>query len=152
MRILHQLIIRILTVITAPDITVIGCGYRATGIIYGLITVGRKSGFQDIGSIGPKLRADCCKNKPIPAVTRFFQRDMYISIGIERIEMVFQFTFDSGVKNQYKYKLPAPFDQGDLPRSCYIHMDLLEPIKMGPLIPNLDTPVGWPPYVPQGYH
>jgi hypothetical protein len=77
---------------------------------------------------------------------------MYIPIGIGRIEMVFPFTFNSGVKNQYKYKLPAPFDQGDLPRSGYIHMDLFEPIKMGPLIPNLDTPVGWPPYVPQGYH
>ena len=35
---------------------------------------------------------------------------------------VFPFTFESGVKDQYK--LPAPFDQGDIPRLGYINIDL----------------------------
>ena len=35
---------------------------------------------------------------------------------------VFPFTFESGVKDQYK--LPAPFDQGDMPRLGYIKIDL----------------------------
>ena len=36
---------------------------------------------------------------------------------------VFYFTFESGVKDQYK--LPAPFDQEDMPRLGYIKIDLL---------------------------
>jgi hypothetical protein len=36
---------------------------------------------------------------------------------------VFPFTFQSGVKDQYQ--LPAPFDQGDIPRLGYIKIDLL---------------------------
>jgi hypothetical protein len=36
---------------------------------------------------------------------------------------VFPFTFESGVKDQYK--LPAPFDQGNIPRLGYINIDLL---------------------------
>ena len=35
---------------------------------------------------------------------------------------VFHFTFQSGVKDQYK--LPAPFDEGDMPRLGYINIDL----------------------------
>jgi hypothetical protein len=38
---------------------------------------------------------------------------------------VFYFTFESGVKDQYK--LPAPFDQGDIPRLGYINIDLMPP-------------------------
>ena len=38
---------------------------------------------------------------------------------------VFYFTFQSGVKDQYQ--LPAPFDQGDIPRLGYINIDLLPP-------------------------
>ena len=38
---------------------------------------------------------------------------------------VFYFTFESGVKDQYK--LPAPFDQGDIPRLGYINFDLKSP-------------------------
>jgi len=44
--------------------------------------------------------------------------------GNESNEVVFPFSFESGVKDQYKYKLPAPFDQGDLPRLGYITIDL----------------------------
>ena len=36
---------------------------------------------------------------------------------------VFPFIFESGVKDQYK--LPAPFDQGGMPRLGYIKIDLL---------------------------
>jgi hypothetical protein len=38
---------------------------------------------------------------------------------------IFYFTFESGVKDQYK--LPAPFDQGDIPRLGYINIDLMPP-------------------------
>jgi len=38
---------------------------------------------------------------------------------------VFHFTFESGVKDQYK--LPAPFDQGDIPRLGYINFELKSP-------------------------
>ncbi len=40
-------------------------------------------------------------------------------------EVVFPFSFESGVKDQVK--LPAPFDQGDLPRLGYIGIDLINP-------------------------
>ena len=51
--------------------------------------------------------------------------------GKESNEVVFPFTFETGVKDQYNYKLPAPFDQGDLPRLGYIHIDLFEPTNRG---------------------
>jgi hypothetical protein len=41
--------------------------------------------------------------------------------------VVFPFIFLSGVRDQYNYKLPSPFDQGDLPRLGYITIDLVEP-------------------------
>jgi hypothetical protein len=44
--------------------------------------------------------------------------------------VVFPFTFETGVKGQYQYKPPVPFDQGDLPRLGYIHIDLYEPTQM----------------------
>jgi hypothetical protein len=44
--------------------------------------------------------------------------------GKESNVAVFHFTFQSGVKDQYK--LPAPFDQGDMPRLGYINIDLLD--------------------------
>ena len=46
--------------------------------------------------------------------------------GNESNVVVFPFEFVSGVKDQYQYKLPAPFDQGDLPRLGYIHIDLVD--------------------------
>ncbi len=51
--------------------------------------------------------------------------------GNESNEVVFPFTFETGVKGQYNYKLPAPFDQGDLPRLGYIHIGLFEPTNLG---------------------
>ena len=44
--------------------------------------------------------------------------------GNESNEVVFPFTFETGVKDQYNYKLPAPFDQGHLPRLGYISTNL----------------------------
>ena len=47
--------------------------------------------------------------------------------GNESNLVVFPFEFVSGVRGQYQVKLPAPFDQGDLPRLGYIHIDLYDP-------------------------
>ena len=52
--------------------------------------------------------------------------------GNESNVVVFPFEFVSGVRNQYRYELPAPFDQGDLPRLGYISIDLFDPASMGP--------------------
>ena len=46
--------------------------------------------------------------------------------GNESNVIVFPFTFEL-VKGQYEYKPPSPFDQGDLLRLGYIHIDLLDP-------------------------
>ena len=51
--------------------------------------------------------------------------------GNESNEVVFPFTFESGVKRPYQYKLPSPFDQGDLPKLGNVHIDLYEPTLMG---------------------
>jgi hypothetical protein len=51
--------------------------------------------------------------------------------GNESNVTVFPFTFETGVKGQYRNKPPAPFDQGDLPRLGYIYIDLFEPTQMG---------------------
>ena len=51
--------------------------------------------------------------------------------GKESNEVVFPFAFERGAKDPYKYTLPAPFDQGDLPRLGYIHIDLFEPSNLG---------------------
>ena len=51
--------------------------------------------------------------------------------GNESNVVVFPFEFVSGTKGQYQYKLPAPFDQGGLPRLGYIQIDLFEPTQMG---------------------
>jgi hypothetical protein len=49
--------------------------------------------------------------------------------GNESNVVVFPFTFQSGVKSQYE--LPAPFNQGELPRLGYIQIDLFEPTMNG---------------------
>lgn len=46
-------------------------------------------------------------------------------------EVVFPFTFEYGTKSPNQYKPPAPFDQGNLQRLGYIHIDLFEPTQMG---------------------
>jgi hypothetical protein len=47
--------------------------------------------------------------------------------GNESNEVVFPFTFEIGIKDPYQYKLPAPFDKGEIPRLGYIHIDLIPP-------------------------
>jgi hypothetical protein len=42
-------------------------------------------------------------------------------------EVVFPFTFESGIKSAYHYQLPTPFDQGDMPKLGRISIDLFEP-------------------------
>ena len=56
--------------------------------------------------------------------------------GNESNAVVFPFTFGPGVKHEYNYKLPSPFDQGDLPMLGYIDFNIFSP-NMGPF----DTPV-----------
>lgn len=45
--------------------------------------------------------------------------------GNESKELVFPFTFESGMGGQPM--VPAPFDQGDVPRLGYINIDLISP-------------------------
>jgi hypothetical protein len=56
------------------------------------------------------------------------QMTMKVSIfdkaGNESKEVVFPFTFESGVKNQSEYQLPPPFDKANLPRIGHIMIDL----------------------------
>jgi hypothetical protein len=42
----------------------------------------------------------------------------------ESNQVVFPFTFESGVNNQYEYQLPAPFDKLKIPRLGHIMIDL----------------------------
>jgi len=51
--------------------------------------------------------------------------------GNESNEVILPFEFVSGVRGQYQYQLPAPFDQGDIPRLGFLHIDLFEPTLMG---------------------
>jgi hypothetical protein len=44
--------------------------------------------------------------------------------GNESNEVVFPFTFESGVRNEYQDQLPAPFDTGDIPRLGHIIIDI----------------------------
>lgn len=50
--------------------------------------------------------------------------------GNESNEVVFPFTFELKPE-QYAYKLPAPFDQGNLPRLGYVSVDLFDPTYQG---------------------
>ena len=47
--------------------------------------------------------------------------------GNESNVVVFPFTFETEVKDQYNYKLPTPFDQGDISKLGYISIDLFSP-------------------------
>jgi hypothetical protein len=51
--------------------------------------------------------------------------------GNESNEVIFPFTFQTGIKNPDKYELPSPFSGGDLPRLGYIHIDLIDPTILG---------------------
>ena len=70
-----------------------------------------------------------------PYLREWTQITLKVSIfdraGNESNEVVFPFTFEDGAKSPYQYQLPAPFDQGDIPRVGYIRTDLYEPMAMG---------------------
>jgi len=51
--------------------------------------------------------------------------------GNESNEVVFPFTFESGVKSPYEYKLPTPFDQGSIAKVGNVFIELYEPTQMG---------------------
>jgi hypothetical protein len=46
-------------------------------------------------------------------------------------EVVFPFTFETGVSDPYGYKPPSPFDQADLPRLGYVGIELYSPVSLG---------------------
>jgi hypothetical protein len=70
-----------------------------------------------------------------PYITEWTQITLKVSVfdknGNESNVVVFPFEFVSGVKGQYQYKLPVPFDQGSLPRLGYISIDLFDPSWQG---------------------
>jgi hypothetical protein len=65
-----------------------------------------------------------------PYITEWTQLTLKVSVfdknGNESNEIVFPFTFEL-TPQPYAYRLPAPFDQGDLPRVGYISIDLFDP-------------------------
>ena len=70
-----------------------------------------------------------------PHLTEWRQITLKVSVfdkaGNESNEVVFPFTFESGVKNPYQYELPAPFNGGNMPKLGNISIDLYEPSLMG---------------------
>ena len=79
-------------------------------------------------------------SSPPPTLDVWTQITVKISIidkaGNESNAVVFPFTFEPGMKDEYKRKLPPPFDQGDLPMLGYIDINIFSPF-MGPF----DSPV-----------
>jgi hypothetical protein len=70
------------------------------------------------------------KTSFLPEWTRITMRvSIFDKAGNESNEVVFPFTFESGVKNQYEYQLPAPFDQSDIARLGHIMVDLYYEVR-----------------------
>jgi hypothetical protein len=64
-------------------------------------------------------------------VTEWTEITLRVSI-VDRVgnwsnEVVFPFTFESGVTDQYAYNLPAPFDQGNVEKLGNVFIDLVDP-------------------------
>jgi hypothetical protein len=69
------------------------------------------------------------KARYLPEWTRISLKvSVFDKDGNESNEVVFPLTFEM-TPEQYAYKLPAPFDQGDLPRLGYIMTDLVNPVR-----------------------
>jgi hypothetical protein len=64
-------------------------------------------------------------------MTEWTQITLKVSVldkaGNESNVVVFPFTFESGVKDQYQHKLPAPFNDGDVSKLGNILIDLYPP-------------------------
>ena len=67
--------------------------------------------------------------------TSYFREWNHITLKVSVIDkagnesnvVILPFSFESGVRDPYKYELPAPFRGSELPRIGYIHIDLVEP-------------------------
>ncbi len=66
-------------------------------------------------------------------LTEWTQITLKVSVvdkaGNESNQVVFPFTFESGVSSPYQYKLPTPFDQGNLTKIGNVFIDLRNPIE-----------------------
>lgn len=68
-------------------------------------------------------------SRPLPDGTQITLKvSIFDKSGNESKMAVFPFTFESGVKDPYQYKLPAPFDQRDCPKLGYISI-VLSPVS-----------------------
>ena len=67
-------------------------------------------------------------------LTEWTQITLKVSVfdkaGNESNQVIFPFSFETGVASASSYNLPPPFDQGDLPRLGYVHIDLYDPTRM----------------------
>lgn len=64
----------------------------------------------------------------LPEWTRITVRvSVFDQSGNESNEVVFPFTFESGVGKEDEIQLPVPFDTGNLPQLGYIMIDILNP-------------------------
>jgi hypothetical protein len=70
-----------------------------------------------------------------PYLSEWTRIELKVSVldkaGNESNVVIFPFEFVSGVRGQYQVKLPAPFDQGDLPRLGYLYIDLFDLTQSG---------------------
>ncbi len=67
------------------------------------------------------------KTRYLPEWTQITLKvSVFDKVGDESNEVVFPFTFEI-TPEQYAYKLPPPFDQGDLPRLGHVMVDLYYP-------------------------
>ncbi len=67
-------------------------------------------------------------------LTEWTQISLKVSVfdkaGNESNQVIFPFSFETGVASASSYNLPAPFDQGDLSRLGYVHIDLYDLTRM----------------------
>lgn len=67
------------------------------------------------------------KASSLPEWTRMTMKvSVFDKAGNESNEVIFPLTFESGVKNQYEYQRPAPFDKRNLSRLGHIMVDLYD--------------------------
>ena len=65
------------------------------------------------------------KASSLPEWTKITMKvSIFDKAGNQSNEVVFPFTFESGVKHQSEYQLPSPFDKQNLPRIGHIMIDL----------------------------
>lgn len=65
------------------------------------------------------------KASSLPEWTQITMKvSIFDKAGNESNQVVFPFTFESGVKSQSERQLPAPFDEGNIPRIGHIMIDL----------------------------